>query len=93
MSKVELGKFYCDRVTGFKGMAVSKTEYLEGCERFAIQPKVDKDGKLPQSEYFDEPRLAEIDGKSYYDDSLSSDQPDPGGPQPAPRGPEDPPRD
>ena len=98
MITIELGKWYQDRVTGFSGMATCITEYLEGCTRIALQPKIDKEGKIPESHYFDEPRLTEIDGQSYYVDQAIFDQLDkdraeelkPGGPQPSPRGPEDP---
>lgn len=55
--KVKLGDEVKDKVSGFKGIAVCKHDYLNGCSRFSIQPPVDKDGKLPDTATFDEPQL------------------------------------
>lgn len=57
MNKVNLGDEVIDTVSGFKGVAVAITEWLTGCARVTVQPKVDKDGKLSASEAFDEPML------------------------------------
>ncbi|QGH74880.1 hypothetical protein MAL1_00134 [Bacteriophage DSS3_MAL1] len=43
---VKLGAIYRDRVTGMEGTAVRVVEFLGGCNRITIRPKVDKDGKL-----------------------------------------------
>ena len=55
--KVELGKEYTDPISGYKGVAVNRIEYLYGCVRIGLQGKVNADGKKPDPEYFDEPRL------------------------------------
>jgi hypothetical protein len=52
-----LGDEAKDTVTGFSGVAVSRTEYLNGCTRVCLQPPIGKDGKLPTYEAFDEPQL------------------------------------
>jgi len=57
MEKVKLGQEVKDRITGFKGIATSRTTYLQGCERIGVSPPVDKEGKLPEPESFDEPDL------------------------------------
>ena len=57
MTKVKLGQEVRDKVTGFQGIAISITEYLQGCKRIEVQPKVDKDGKLMDMACFDEPQL------------------------------------
>lgn len=49
MGKVELGHEYKDRVTGFKGIAVAKTKHLNGCDRVAIQAKVNKEGDIGEA--------------------------------------------
>lgn len=49
-----------DKVTGFTGIATSKHIYLTGCNQYGLQPKVDKDGKVPDKQYFDEGRLEEV---------------------------------
>lgn len=53
---VELGDKVRDKVTGFTGIAVSRIFWLYGCNRIGIQPPVGKDGKRPETEYFDEPQ-------------------------------------
>jgi hypothetical protein len=54
---IELGQKYKDRITGFEGIATSRTVYISGCVHIGLQGKVDKDGKLPGPEFFDEERL------------------------------------
>lgn len=58
---INLGSKVKDVVSGFTGIAISKHSYLNGCDRFSIQPSVDKDGKLPECETFDEPDLEVIE--------------------------------
>ena len=60
---IELGQKVKDKVSGFKGVAVAKYEFLNGCTRINVQPKIDKDGKLPEAEAFDEPQLEVIPSK------------------------------
>jgi hypothetical protein len=43
---VRLGAVYRDRVTGLVGTATRRIDFLGGCTRITIRPKVDKDGKL-----------------------------------------------
>ena len=52
-----LGKLVKDKITGFEGIITSKHIYLTGCNQYGIQPMIDKDGKVPQKEYFDEGRI------------------------------------
>lgn len=59
--KIKLGMLIRDRVSGFKGIAVSRHYYLAGCTRITIQPKIDKEGKLPPVETFDELNLEIIE--------------------------------
>jgi hypothetical protein len=54
---VNLGDEVKDNVTGFKGIVVAKTNYIHGCTRVQVQPKVGKDGKVPDACTFDEPAL------------------------------------
>ena len=58
MSTIALGDTVKDSVSGFVGVAVAKTEWLNGCTRWTVQPPVDKEGKLPETATFDEPQLA-----------------------------------
>lgn len=55
-----MGKTVKDKITGFQGIATSRHEYLTGCTQYGVQPPVDKDGKIPEREFFDEGRLSLI---------------------------------
>lgn len=54
---VTLGDEVKDTISGFKGIAISRHTYLQGCDRISVQPLVDKEGNLPESKSFDEPAL------------------------------------
>ena len=55
--KFKLGDTLQDKVSGFKGIASSRVQYLNGCVQYCIVPKVGKDGKYPEGVYFDEGQL------------------------------------
>jgi hypothetical protein len=55
--EIELGDEVKHKYTGARGIAVSRTNYLSGCDRIAIQAKVKKDGTLPDTLSFDEPEI------------------------------------
>lgn len=52
-----LGDEVKDLVSGFTGIAMTRHEYLNGCNRFTVQPKMDESHELPKAETFDEPQL------------------------------------
>ena len=54
---ITLGDEVKDSVSGFSGIAIAKHSYPQGCDRFCVQPKVNKDGTLPVTENFDGPQL------------------------------------
>ena len=58
-----LGKTAKDRVTGFEGVVTSISFDLYGCLQAAINPPVDKEGKLPDGRWFDVNRLDVTDEK------------------------------
>ena len=58
---IELGQKVKDIVSEFTGIAVARTEWLNGCARIAIAPKVNKDGSLPDTREFDEPQIRVVD--------------------------------
>jgi hypothetical protein len=61
--KIELGNLVKDKVSGISGIAVSRTEFLNGCVRYSLQPKpAKKDGSMPAELWFDEKQL-EVVGK------------------------------
>ncbi len=51
------GKKSTDKVTGFTGVITAKALYMYGCSQYLLTPKVDKDGKRLDGEWFDEGRL------------------------------------
>ena len=54
---IKLGLFVEDKVTGFIGVTENRATFLYGCDRYHIQPQVDKDGKIPEGRMIDEPQL------------------------------------
>lgn len=74
---IELGQKARDTVTGFQGVAVAYTKWLNGCMRFGLQPPVDKEGKLPEAQWFDEPQIELVE------DGVPVGPSDTGGPMPS----------
>lgn len=77
--KINLGDLCRDSVTGFEGVATVRSEYISGCARVGLQPKVDGDGKIPDAQHFDEPMLTVV--TSAHIKNLPSDR---GGPRDVP---------
>ena len=50
----DLGKEAEDKITGFKGIVIGVSQWLTGCNQACLKPKVDKDGKLEEGQWFDE---------------------------------------
>jgi len=58
MSDINLGDKVVDTVTGLKGTAITKIEFLNGCIQFQVQPKgITSEGKIMESEYIDQQQL------------------------------------
>lgn len=57
MFKHKLGKEAKDKITGFKGIIIGRTEYLYGCNVYGVAPKSMKDGQKQETEWFDEGRI------------------------------------
>ena len=68
-----MGKKAKDKITGFEGIITSKHIYLTGCNQYGIQPQVDKDGKVPEKNNFDEGRI-EITGEGISSKSVTAEQ-------------------
>ena len=77
---IELGDEVKDLVSGFKGVAVAKHSYLQGCDRISVQPPVDKEGMLLDSQSFDEPQLIVVKKGKVTAAKKSANKP-PGGPE------------
>jgi len=74
MFKLELGKEAKDLITGFEGILVARAEHLFGCNTYGIAPKVLKDGKRIDTEWFDEGRI-EITGEGIEAEAVKADRP------------------
>lgn len=59
---IGLGDKVRDVVTHFEGITVSRVEYLTGCVQFGVSPQVGADGKIGDTQYFDDARLEAIGG-------------------------------
>ncbi len=55
--KIELGDRVKDVVTGFRGIVIAVTEWLQGCTTVTVRSEELKDGKPIDSISFDEPQL------------------------------------
>ncbi|MFZ2602707.1 MAG: hypothetical protein WAX79_01745 [Candidatus Omnitrophota bacterium] len=64
MFKFETGERVQDIITKFKGIIMSRIDYLTGCRQYGIsQESFTKEGKKMDWEYFDEDRLIKLPGK------------------------------
>lgn len=62
--KFQLNQEVKDIVTGFKGIIMAFTEYNTGCIQYGVCPqKLEKDGKVPNWEWFDGSRLQQVTNK------------------------------
>lgn len=50
---MKLGDIVRDTISGFKGVLVARTEWLNGCVRLTIQPNYMHEGKLLDNQTFD----------------------------------------
>ena len=75
---INLGDEVKDKVSGFKGIAVAKHIYMQGCSRITVQPSINKDKTLPADQTFDEPLLLAVNVKKVKSvDTINN----PGGPE------------
>jgi hypothetical protein len=70
MFTIEMGVKVKSKISGFQGVVVSRAEHLNGCNRYWIQPPVDKDGKLIDGYWLDEQELTVLE-----DDPVTTDAP------------------
>ena len=53
----ELGSKVKDKITGFKGIVIARTCWLNNCNTYGVRSQKLKDGKIQDVEWFDEPQL------------------------------------
>jgi hypothetical protein len=76
--KIELGSKVKDKVTGFTGIVVARSEWLYGCRRYTVQADKLSDGKPGDGQGFDEDALQVLKAAEPHKVK------DTGGPQPTP---------
>ena len=59
-ARIQLGDEVRCRVTGFKGHAVARVEYIEGHVEFAVSPPMKDQQLYPKPQYIPEPRLVKL---------------------------------
>jgi len=54
---IELGDLVTDTITGFEGIAIGHVRWLNGCDRYVIQPQKLHEGKPVESQTIDVQQL------------------------------------
>jgi heat shock protein HspQ len=80
--KIKLGQAVRCVITGFRGIATARVEYINGCTQYNVTPRVTEDGKYPDSMYIDVQQLEE----DFDSESVQIPGRDTGGPGAAPGG-------
>jgi len=61
--KFNLGDELEDSITGFAGVAVTRSQWIHNCNTYGIKPKTLKDGIPMENQWFDEPQLKLVNTK------------------------------
>lgn len=78
MISIPLGSRVKDKISGFKGIVVARTEWLNGCWRYGVRSKELKDGQPIETQWFDDVDLEVIDkGKKQDSVQKGGDRDDP----------------
>lgn len=90
--EIELGDLVKDQISGFQGVAVAKTLWINGCVRWTLQPeKQTKEGAPGANETFDEQQMVVVKkAKIAAVPAPTAARPTTGGPRPAPKRSADP---
>jgi len=54
---ISMGDRVRDIVTGFTGVVIGRTSYINGCEQVLVQPRIDDNGKCPEGLWIDVDRV------------------------------------
>ena len=54
---IQLGSTVKDSITGFRGIATGRCEYISGCNQVLVQPEVNEKGDFVEARWLDEQRL------------------------------------
>lgn len=58
---INVGDKVRDLVTGFEGIVVGKTEWINNCVTVGVKPRVKDDGTIIEAHWFDVPQLELIE--------------------------------
>ncbi len=61
--KFNLGDKVQDTITGFTGIVTLRSQWLNNCNTYGVQPTELKDGSPQDRQHFDEPQLALVEEK------------------------------
>ena len=61
--EIKLGDEVKCKITGYKGIAIARVEFINGCTQYDVQQKVGKDGKMPESISIDSQSLEVVTKK------------------------------
>lgn len=78
--KIKLGDKVRAKISGFEGIVVSRTEWINGCIRFGVQSEKLKDGKPIEEIWFDGGDLEMVKEKK-----VKAKKKNTGGPMPNPK--------
>lgn len=63
MDKIKVGDRVRDKITGFQGILIGRTQWLHGCDTVGIKPEKLHDGKPIEAVWFDVLRLEIVETK------------------------------
>jgi hypothetical protein len=63
--KFNLGSVLEDKITGFKGVVMYRTQWLHNCNVYGLKPQTLKDGAPQDIQQFDEPQLSLVEKDVY----------------------------
>ena len=55
--KMNLGDVVKDKITGYKGVVVCRSQWIHGCNTYGVTSQELRDGKPLERQHFDEPQL------------------------------------
>ena len=64
-SKFKLGSRVKDIITGFEGIVVARSQWLNNCSTYGVQPEELKNGIPQEKQWFDEPQLELVKTKVF----------------------------
>lgn len=58
--RIKMGQKVTEKISGFTGIVIAKTEWVYGCVRFGVQAEGLTDGKPIEAQWFDEGELTSV---------------------------------